>query len=73
MPDTDDSQNNGKRDGRSVIELLCQADNLIRKELREIFSNGHQFDFQFLLEAQLNISKAIEALYDRASDSQNLS
>jgi hypothetical protein len=72
MPEITSSPNYVKRDGRHIIELLCQADHLLRNELREIFSNGHQFDFQFLLEAQLNISKAIEALYDRASDGQNL-
>ena len=57
-----------KKDGHLIIELLCRADGLLRDELREIFTNGHRREFQFLLEAQLNISRAIEAMYDRAAD-----
>jgi hypothetical protein len=55
-------------DGQRIIELLTQAEILIREELRGQCNIGHRLDLQFLLEAQLNVSRALEALYDRASD-----
>jgi hypothetical protein len=55
-------------DGHRIIELLTQAEVLLRDELREHCNNGRSLDLQFLLEAQLNVSRALEALYDKASD-----
>ena len=57
-----------KKDGHQIIELLTQAESLLRDELREHCNNSRSLDLQFLLEAQLNVSRALEALYDRASD-----
>lgn len=57
-----------QKDGHQIIELLTQAECLLRDELRQHCNNGHSLDLQFLLEAQLNVSRALEALYDRASD-----
>jgi hypothetical protein len=57
-----------QRDGQRIIELLTEAEILIRDELRGHCNKGRSLDLQFLLEAQLNVSRALEALYDRASD-----
>jgi ribosome-binding factor A len=57
-----------QKDGHRIIELLTQAEGLLRAELREHCNNGRSLDLQFLLEAQLNVSRALEAMYDRASD-----
>jgi hypothetical protein len=56
------------KDGQQIIELLTQAECLIREELKQYCSNGQHLHLQFLLEAQLNVSRALEAMYDRASD-----
>jgi hypothetical protein len=55
-------------DGHRIIELLTEAEILLRQELQEHCNNNRSLDLQFLLEAQLNVSRALEALYDRASD-----
>jgi hypothetical protein len=55
-------------DGHRIIALLTKAEMLLRDELREQCNNGRSLDLQFLLEAQLNVSRALDALYDRASD-----
>jgi|GEM_PF-3517191 len=55
-------------DGQRIIALLTKAEMLLRDELREHCNNGRSLDLQFLLEAQLNVSRALDALYDRASD-----
>jgi hypothetical protein len=57
------------KDGQQIIELLTQAESLLRAELKQHCNNGRSLDLQFLLEAQLNVSRALEALYDKASDS----
>jgi len=57
-----------QKDGQQIIELLTQAEVLLRAELKQHCNDGRSLDLQFLLEAQLNISRALEALYDRASD-----
>jgi hypothetical protein len=56
-----------QNDGHQIIELLTQAEILIRDEIRGQCNNGRSLDLQFLLEAQLNVSRALEALYDRAT------
>ena len=55
-------------DGHRIITLLTKAEMLLRDELREQCNSGRSLDLQFLLEAQLNVSRALDALYDRASD-----
>lgn len=57
-----------QKDGHQIIELLTQAECLLRDELRQHCNDGRSLDLQFLLEAQLNVSRALEAMYDRASD-----
>jgi len=57
-----------QKDGHQIIELLTRAECLLRDELRQHCDNGRSLDLQFLLEAQLNVSRALEAMYDRASD-----
>jgi hypothetical protein len=57
-----------QKDGQHIIELLTQAESLLRAELKHQCKDGRSLDLQFLLEAQLNVSRALEALYDRASD-----
>jgi ribosome-binding factor A len=56
-----------EKDGQQIIELLVQAEGLLRAELKQHCHQGRSLDLQFLLEAQLNVSRALEALYDRAS------
>ncbi len=56
------------KDGQQIIELLTRAEGLLRAELKQQCNDGRSLDLQFLLEAQLNVSRALEALYDRASD-----
>jgi ribosome-binding factor A len=56
------------QDGHQIIELLTKAECLLRDELRQHCNNGRSVDLQFLLEAQLNVSRALEAMYDRATD-----
>jgi ribosome-binding factor A len=56
------------KDGHQIIELLTQAEGMLREELRQHCNNGRSLDLQFLLEAQLNVSRALEAMYDKASD-----
>jgi hypothetical protein len=58
-----------EKDGHQIIDLLTQAESLLRAELKQRCNDGRSLDLQFLLEAQLNVSRALEALYDRASDS----
>ena len=57
-----------KKDGQQIIELLTQAESLLRAELRQHCQEGRALDLQFLQEAQLNVSRALEAMYDRASE-----
>lgn len=57
-----------EKDGQQIIELLTQAEGLLRAELKQHCRTGRNLDLQFLLEAQMNVSRALEALYDRASD-----
>ncbi len=57
-----------QKDGQQIIELLTQAEGLLRAELKQQCNNGRSLDLQFLLEAQLNVSRALEAMYDRASE-----
>jgi hypothetical protein len=57
-----------QNDGHRIVELLTQAEVLIRDEIRSLCKNDRSLDLQFLLEAQLNVSRALEALYDRATD-----
>jgi hypothetical protein len=57
-----------QNDGCRIIELLTQAEILIRDEIRGQCKNDRRLDLQFLLEAQLNVSRALEALYERATD-----
>ncbi len=57
------------RDGHQIIELLTRAECLLRDELRQHCNDGRSLDLQFLLEAQLNVSRALEAMFDRASGS----
>ena len=48
-----------------VIEVLRQADNLLKDKLRIEFCREYGSEIKYLIEAQLNVSRAIEALYDR--------
>jgi hypothetical protein len=48
-----------------IIEVLCQADSLLTDKLRIESCKEYGPEVKYLLEAQLNISRAIEALYDR--------
>jgi hypothetical protein len=57
-----------QKDGQQIIELLTQAEGLLKAELKQHCNDGRSLDLEFLLEAQLNVSRALEALYDRASD-----
>jgi hypothetical protein len=57
-----------QKDGQHIIELLTQAESLLRAELKQHCNEGRSLDLQYLLEAQMNVSRALEALYDRASD-----
>lgn len=66
--ETGKNLNVNQSDGQRIIELLTQAEILLKDELRGHCNNGRSLDLQFLLEAQLNVSRALEALYDRASD-----
>jgi hypothetical protein len=68
VEETGKTLNLNPKDGHQIIELLTQADGLLREEMKQHCYNGRSLDLQFLLEAQLNISRALEALYDRASD-----
>jgi hypothetical protein len=63
-----DNENHGNNNGHNIIELLCQADGLLRDELKTKCDEGRSLDIQYLLEARLNVSRALEALYDRTSD-----
>lgn len=54
-------------DGNYIVELLCEVDSLLRDELEMVFKNNHTLEIQYLLEARLNINKAIEAIYDKIS------
>ena len=57
-----------QKDGQQIIELLTRAEGLLRAELKQHCNSGHSLDLQFLHEAQLNVSRALEAMYDRASE-----
>jgi len=56
-----------EKDGQQIIELLTQAESLLRSELKMHCNTARNLDLQFLLEAQLNVTRALEALYDRIS------
>ena len=64
MEEASNQHRQGRGDGQLIVELLCQADTLLRDELRTYLDNGSSPEIIFLLDAQLNISRAIEALYD---------
>jgi hypothetical protein len=66
--DTGKDLNVDRNDGHRIIELLTEAEILLKEELWEHCNNNRSLDLQLLLEAQLNVSRALEALYDRASD-----
>jgi hypothetical protein len=66
--ETGKNLNLNQNDGHRIIELLTRAEVLLRDELREQCNNSRSLDLQFLLEAQLNVSRALEALYDRVSN-----
>jgi hypothetical protein len=66
--ETGKTLNLNQKDGQHIIELLTQAESLLRAELKQHCNDGRSLDLQYLLEAQLNVSRALEALYDRASD-----
>jgi hypothetical protein len=66
--ETGKNLNLNRNDGHRIIELLIRAETLLREELREQCNRSRSLDLQFLLEAQLNVSRALEALYDRASN-----
>jgi ribosome-binding factor A len=68
IEETGKTLNLNQKDGQQIIELLTQAEGLLRDELRQHCNNSRSLDLQFLLEAQLNVSRALEALYDRASN-----
>ena len=54
-------------DGNYIVELLYEVDSLLRDELEMVYKNNHTLEMQYLLEARLNINKAIEAIYDKMS------
>ena len=58
-----ESSNNGF----NIIEMLYKAEGLIRDELKKQLENSTSLEVRILLEAQLNIYRAIDALYDRES------
>jgi ribosome-binding factor A len=58
---------NQNSDGNHIVELLCEVDSLVRDELEKAFKNKYTPEMQYLLEARLNINKAIEAIYDKIS------
>jgi hypothetical protein len=68
MEETGKDLDRNWKDGHQIIELLTRAECLLRDELRQHCNDGRSLDLQFLLEAQLNVSRALEAMYDRASD-----
>jgi hypothetical protein len=53
--------------GFNIIEILYRAEGLIRDELKKQLENSTSLEVRVLLEAQLNIYRAIDALYDRES------
>jgi hypothetical protein len=58
---------NQNTDGNHIVELLCEVDSLVRDELEMAYKNKYTLEMQYLLEARLNINKAIEAIYDKIS------
>jgi hypothetical protein len=66
--ETGKTLNLNQKDGQYIIELLTQAESLLRTELKQHRNESRSLDLQYLLEAQMNVSRALEALYDRASD-----
>jgi len=58
---------NRNSDGNHIVELLCEVDSLVRDELETACKNRYTPEMQYLLEARLNINKAIEAIYDKIS------
>ena len=49
----------------NIIELLEEAQGMIRDELQQQFDNGsNRFKISCLLDARVNVLKAIEALYE---------
>jgi len=58
---------NQNTDGNHIVELLCEVDSLVRDELEMACKNKYTLEMQYLLEARLNINKAIEAIYDKIS------
>lgn len=67
----EDNNNNVNQESNSngfnIIEILYRAEGLIRDELRKQLENSTSLEVRILLEAQLNIYRAIDALYDRES------
>ena len=59
------SQVRGTEDRRNVFELLDKAQEMLRHELLRQFDNGNnRYKITCALEAQVNIDRAIEALFD---------
>ena len=53
------------RDDRDILELLYKAQETIRLELLRQYNNGqNQHIISCLLNAQINIDRAVEALFD---------
>ena len=67
MKEAHDGVDQIRGDGPNIIELLCEADNLLRHKLRTQCYADNGLGFRFLLEAQINTSRAIAALRDWAS------
>lgn len=59
------SQVRETEDGRNVFELLDKAQEMLRHELLRQCDNGNnRYKITCVLEAQVNIDRAIEALFD---------
>ena len=63
----DDTNQESSDNGFNIIEMLYRAEGLIRDELKKQLENSTSLEVRILLEAQLNIYRAIDALYDRES------
>ncbi len=53
------------KEADSIIELLEEAQGMIKDELQQQFDNGNnRFKISCLLDARVNVLRAIEALYE---------
>ena len=62
-----DTNQESSDNGFNIIEMLYRVEGLIRDELKKQLENSTSLEVRILLEAQLNIYRAIDALYDRES------